>query len=362
MDDTPPSDRPLRAGWTTGACACAAAVAAYTALVTRRFPDPVTIQLPKGLTPRFPLSQTELRDDWASAGIVKDAGDDPDVTHGAKIIARVMRRSGTGEPQFAAGPGVGTVTKPGLPIPVGEPAITPKPRAMILDNLARTARDLGQDWPAPLTITLSIPGGEKIAEKTMNGRLGIVGGLSILGTTGVVVPYSISAWIHSIHRAVDVALADGQTHLVASTGSTSEAAALARLGLPEIAAIEMGGHAGALFKYLRRARPERLTLAGGVGKMMKLGQGALDLHSGQSRVNSQQVAGWIDAAGGDGGAILGMESAATMLMQTVNIGVDLSDLISKKALETARQNLHSQTAVSVLVFDRGGKLLGQTDG
>ena len=211
---------PLRRGWTTGACASGAARAAFEALLTGRFPDPVPVALPKGLRPEFALATHELHAGFARAGIVKDAGDDPDVTHGALIVATVRLAALGAGVSFRAGEGVGTVTRPGLPLPVGEPAINPAPRAMIRANLEEVAERLGAGVDA--VVEISIPGGEKIAERTANGRLGIVGGLSILGTTGVVIPYSCSAWIHSIHRGVDVARASGCAHVGAATGETSE--------------------------------------------------------------------------------------------------------------------------------------------
>src|SRR5579862_5869720 len=175
----------LRRGWTTGACAAAAARAAFAALMTGRFPDPVTIRLPRGQSTSFALALAELGDGVARAGIVKDAGDDPDVTDGALIVAELA----WGEPgsgvRFRAGAGVGTVTRPGLPLGVGEPAINPAPRAMIAAALADVAEANGAP-PPDLVVTIAIPGGEALAERTMNARLGIIGGLSVLGTTGVV--------------------------------------------------------------------------------------------------------------------------------------------------------------------------------
>ena len=215
-------DTPLRRGWTTGACATAAAKAAMTALLTGNFPDPVTIVLPKGERPAFPLALEKLETESARAGIVKDAGDDPDVTHGATIIAEVSFGAPGSGIVFAAGEGVGTVTRAGLPIPPGEPAINPVPRQMIAAELKMLCRAHGKQ--ADVLVTLSIPGGAAIAEKTWNPRLGIIGGLSILGTTGIVHPFSCAAWIHSIHRGVDVARAAGLKHIAGSTGSTSEEA------------------------------------------------------------------------------------------------------------------------------------------
>jgi cobalt-precorrin-5B (C1)-methyltransferase len=289
MTDTPETariDKPdaaLRTGWTTGACATAATKAALTALITGEFPDPVEITLPRGETPAFPLAFETLGDGYAMAGIVKDAGDDPDVTHGAIVVAAVRPLPPESGIRFRAGEGVGTVTKPGLPVEVGEPAINPVPRAMMMAEAVALCEEAG--LPADLEITISVPGGQALAEKTWNPRLGIVGGLSILGTTGIVHPFSCAAWIHSIHRGIDVARAEGLTHLLGSTGSTSEKAAQDFHDLPLGALIDMGDFAGALLKYLRAHPVGRLTIAGGFAKMTKLAQGALDLHSGRSQVD-----------------------------------------------------------------------------
>src|SRR6185503_11116914 len=286
----------LRRGWTTGACAAAAARAAYAALLTGRFPDPVTIRLPRGQTPCFPLALAELSDTSVRAGIVKDAGDDPDVTHGALIVAELAWAPPGAGIRFYAGEGVGTVTRPGLQLAVGEPAINPAPRAMIREALADIAVANGAPTP-DLNVTIAIPGGELLAEKTMNARLGIVGGLSVLGTTGVVVPYSCSSWIHAIHRGIDVARAAGIDHIAAATGTTSERAVQDLYSLPEQALIDMGDFVGGILKYLRRHHVPRLTLAGGFAKLAKLAAGHLDLHSSRSRVDPAGLARLLAAAG-----------------------------------------------------------------
>jgi cobalt-precorrin-5B (C1)-methyltransferase len=276
----------LRRGWTTGACATAATKAAFAALVTGNFPNPVEIALPKGERASFSLALSELGQGYARAGIVKDAGDDPDVTHGATIIAKVSR-VGTGV-TFRAGEGVGTITKPGLPLAPGEPAINPVPRQMMIKEIELLAIKHGV--PADVEIEISVPGGADIAAKTWNGRLGIVGGLSILGTTGIVHPFSCSAWIHSIHRGIDVARATGISHVAGSTGSTSEEAVRKLHQLPLDALIDMGDFAGGMLKYLRTHPVPRVTIAGGFGKISKLAQGALDLHSGRSQVDFDWLA------------------------------------------------------------------------
>jgi cobalt-precorrin-5B (C1)-methyltransferase len=351
----------LRKGWTTGACAAAGAVAAFRALVDGAFPDPVSIRLPGGERPAFPLSRQAAGPDWAEAGIVKDAGDDPDVTHGTEIVTRVARGAAGKGLAFQAGEGVGTVTLPGLPLDVGEAAINPGPRRIIADNLAAANGGTVPD----LEITVSIPGGEELALKTMNGRLGIKGGLSVLGTTGIVVPYSCAAWIHSIHRSVDVARATGISHIAAATGSTSEAAVREMLGLSEQALIDMGDFAGGLLKYLRRHPVEHLTLAGGFGKLSKLAQGHMDLHSSRSTVDMADLAETAARAGADDGTA-GAIAQANTAMQALEIaaaaGVKLPDIIAARARAAALAALSGDTAVDVMVFDRKGKLAGRAGG
>jgi cobalt-precorrin-5B (C1)-methyltransferase len=209
-------DRPLRRGWTTSTCAAAAAKAAT--LVAGDFPDPVEVTLPRGERPSFTLAVTRKGENSATAGVVKDAGDDPDVTHGVLILVTVRAGAPGSGVTFRAGEGVGTVTRAGLPVAPGEPAINPVPRRMIRDAIAEVAAAVG--CAADAEVEIAIPGGDELAAKTLNGRLGIVSGLSILGTTGIVVPYSCSSWIHSIRSGIDVARAAELSHIAAATGTS----------------------------------------------------------------------------------------------------------------------------------------------
>jgi cobalt-precorrin-5B (C1)-methyltransferase len=354
----------LRRGWTTGACAAAAARAAFTALLSDRFPDPVLIRLPRGGTASFPLALAELGEGSARAGIVKDAGDDPDVTHGALVVAGIARAvpgSGIG---FAAGEGVGTVTRAGLPLAVGEPAINPAPRAMISDALVEAAEQNGAP-PPDVTVTISIPGGERLAEKTMNARLGIVGGLSILGTTGIVVPYSCSSWIHSIRRGIDVARAAGLDHIAASTGATSERAVQRLYDLPDHALIDMGDFVGGTLKYLRGHPVARLTIAGGFAKLAKLAAGHLDLHSGRSRVDTAALGAMLAAIGADNTTVdmaCAAAGAAEILALAGNRRGALARLVATRAREVALATLSGKTAVEVAIVGREGEFLTRVGG
>ncbi len=340
---------PLRRGWTTGACATAAAKAAYAALCTGAFPDPVTIALPGGRSAAFALAETRRDAETATAAVVKDAGDDPDVTHGALIVARVSRAAPGSGIAFRAGEGVGTVTLPGLPLPPGEPAINPVPRGMIRAALAEIT-------PNPdAVVELSIPGGAALAEKTLNGRLGIVGGLSILGTTGIVVPFSCAAWIDSIRRGIDVARATGLTHIAGSTGRVSEDAVRALHALPETALIEMGDFVGGMLKYLRLRPVPRLTIAGGLAKMTKLAQGRLDLHSARGAVDLPALA---DLAGLP--EIAQANTALEAFALAAAAGIPLGDRVAERAAATAADVLDgTRIALEVVLFDRAGALVGR---
>jgi cobalt-precorrin-5B (C1)-methyltransferase len=351
----------LRYGWTTGACATAATTAAYTALLTGEFPDPVQIDLPHDKHPSFALARELLEEDAATVGIVKDAGDDPDVTHGALVSARVTHGdAGTGV-VFRAGEGVGTVTKPGLPLAVGEPAINPMPRRFITEHVTAVAARHGGS--GDVVVEISVANGEELARKTWNPRLGILGGLSILGTTGVVVPYSCSSWIDSIRRGIDVARAVGHRHVAGCTGSTSERVVAELYGLPEDALLDMGDFAGAVLKYLRRHPVPRLTIAGGIGKLTKLAEGHLDLHSGRSQVSPEFLAALVADAGGSPMLVEGVRGANTALdalQQCQAAGLPLGDLVAARARETAVGVLREAPVdVDVVVIDRAGTVVGR---
>jgi len=361
MSDRKP-DGPLRRGWTTGTCATAAACAAYRALLEGRFPDDITITLPKGQEPTFALHQTARDGDAAVASIIKDAGDDPDVTHGAEIIATVRLLAKGQGLVFKAGKGVGTVTRAGLALPPGEPAINPGPRGMMRAALGDIAERHGIQ--ANLEIEVSIPNGEALALKTMNGRLGILGGLSILGTTGVVIPYSCASWIHSIHRGIDVARAAGINHIAAATGSTSEAAIQKHYDLGEQSLIDMGDFAGGMLKYLRSHPIPRLTIAGGFGKLAKLAQGHLDLHSSRSSLDMVQLSNTAKAAGAEEpitALIAAANTGQEALEFATKVDIPLGNIIAKQARATALATVGGDVAVTVMIFDRKGKLTGQAD-
>ncbi|MBI2191561.1 MAG: cobalamin biosynthesis protein CbiD [Planctomycetes bacterium] len=264
----------LVTGWTTGTCAAAAAKAAALVLCGETPPLEVAVSLPRAHRAIIPILYGKRLADSAEAAARKDAGDDPDITHGAVLVASVRWTPG-GKITFAAGEGVGTVTKPGLSVPPGQPAINPAPRQMIHDAI-REVTDRG------VQVTISIPGGRELAEKTFNPRLGIVGGLSILGTTGIVRPFSSEALRESLRSALSVAVACGVRSPVFVPGHLGERAARNRFRLAVEQVIEVSNEWGFMVDAAVEARLPRLLALGHPGKLAKLAAGEWDTHSSRS--------------------------------------------------------------------------------
>ncbi|MHB8844993.1 MAG: cobalt-precorrin-5B (C(1))-methyltransferase [Nitrospirota bacterium] len=271
----------LRSGYTTGACAAAAAKAATCILLRKgAISETVEIPFPDGSRVAFNVQRPEFRlqdgKGVATASIVKDAGDDPDITNGAEIAASVRIAEGPGI-VIQGGIGVGRVTKPGLAIPVGEPAINPVPRRMIRDAVQEAVRECGSDAPQ-VEITISVPAGEELAKKTLNHRLGIIGGISILGTTGIVRPLSEAAWTATVTASFDVAKALGLTEVVISTGRTSEKAHQRKYGLPVEAYAMMGDYTEYSLRDAAKHGFSKVYLCAQWAKMIKIGMGTPQTH------------------------------------------------------------------------------------
>lgn len=278
QDARPPASdaRPpvLRTGYTTGACAAAAAKAAAIALCSNAAPDSVEITFPDGTRVRFSILSCKLAGASAEASVRKDAGDDPDATHNLNIVATATFEEGN-DVLFAAGEGVGTVTKPGLMVPPGEPAINPGPRQMIRQAIREvTLRGI--------RVTVSVPGGREIATRTFNPRLGIEGGLSIIGTTGVVRPFSVPAMEASLKCALDVAAACKVREPVLVPGNIGERAAKKNLRVQPGQIIQVSNHWGYMLDEAARQPFTHLLALGHPGKLVKLADGEWDTHSGNS--------------------------------------------------------------------------------
>ena len=357
-DETAEQPAPLRSGLTTGSCATATSLAAARLLLGGVSHDAVEITLPKGKKVQMRLEFCRLSEDGAEAGTIKDAGDDPDVTHGALLYSRVRLRPEPGI-GFIAGHGVGTVTRPGLVLNVGEPAINPVPRQMITDHLQQLAAELS--YGGGFDVTVNVQDGEALALKTMNPRLGILGGLSILGTSGIVRPFSCAAYIASIYQGIDVAKTNGYLHIAACTGNASEDTMRRVYNLPEIALIEMGDFVGAVLKHLRKVPVDKLSICGGFGKISKLAAGHMDLHSRHSSIDLPQLAEWAAAIGADSAlqdAIRQANTSQQALAMASAVGIALGDAVCQHALDFARSVVPVQVQIEVFAIDRQGAIVG----
>ena len=361
-EETAEQPAPLRSGLTTGSCATATSLAAARLLLSGVCHDAVEITLPNGKKVQMRLEFCRLHAVGAEAGTIKDAGDDPDVTHGALLFSRVRLRPQPGV-GFVAGQGVGTVTRPGLVLAVGEPAINPVPRKMITEHLLQLAAEHG--YNGGFEVTVNVQDGEALALKTMNPRLGILGGLSILGTSGIVRPFSCAAYIASIHQGIDVAKTNGYLHIAACTGNASEDTMRRVYNLPEIALIEMGDFVGAVLKHLRKVPVDKLSICGGFGKISKLAAGHMDLHSRHSSIDLPQLAEWAAAIGASSelqDTIRQANTSQQALAMASGQGIALGDAVCQHALDFARSVVPASVQVEVFAIDRQGGIVGHAGG
>lgn len=350
----------LREGYTTGACATAATKAALCALITGRKQTEATIMLPIGREVTFPIVSCEIEKDRASATVVKDGGDDPDVTHGASIVATVCwTEEGI---HIDGGEGVGRATKPGLPIPVGEAAINPVPRQMMTDVVRHLLTE--HRLTRGVRIIISVPNGEEIAKKTLNARLGIVGGISILGTRGIVVPFSTSAYRASIVRALEVAVACGCDHVVVTTGGRSETYAMKQYPhLKEEAFIEMGDFVGFTLKQCKRLRIQTVSLVGMMGKFSKVAQGIMMVHSKSAPVDFQFLAEVAKQAGAPKPLIEAVKQANTAsqvgdMMYEAGY-LSFFDLLCDYCCQHALREVHGGMVIETTLYTLKGQQLGR---
>ncbi|WP_093229543.1 cobalt-precorrin-5B (C(1))-methyltransferase [Thermoflavimicrobium dichotomicum] len=361
MEEKEPKE--MRYGYTTGACATASTKAALLSLITHQPVSEVEITLPIGKQVTFKIEQARLRGNEAECSVIKDAGDDPDATHGARIVSTV---SWTEEPglHLDGGIGVGRVTKPGLPVPVGEAAINPVPRRMIREAVEEVLTAYGIH--RGVKVLISVPDGEEIAKKTLNERLGIVGGISILGTRGIVVPFSTSAYRASVAQAIQVAKDNGCTHLVLTTGGSSEKHAMKLLpDLPEEAFIQMGDFVGFALKHARKAEVEKVTLVGMMGKFSKVAQGVMMVHSKSAPVDLNFLAQVAEEAGASSELVEQVRQAnhathAGQLMEEAGYP-SFFTLLCEKICQQCLSHVEGGLTVETILVKMKGDLLGRAE-
>ena len=349
----------LRTGFTTGACAAAAAKAATRALLRRAALDQIESVLPNRQKVTFTLERCELHEDHVLASIIKDGGDDPDCTHGAEIVARVRRLDEPGAVKIRGGEGVATVTKPGLGLTVGDAAINPVPRKNITEMVSE---ELTQD--AGVEVEISVPRGEELAKETTNARLGLLGGISILGTTGIVRPYSTAAFRASVVQAIDVAKELGLTEVILTTGGKSEAYAMKLFPkLPEEAFIQMGDFVGVALKHAKRKGLTTARIVGMMGKLSKMANGKMQTHVAGSEVNLELLAEFAAQLGADDEtrAQIARANTARHVLELCNERglTGITDLICEKACFHGLAKIDGGLDVRAYLVDFSGALLGQ---
>jgi len=345
----------LRTGWTTGTCSSAAAKAATQLLATGVAPADVEVALPSGQRVSFAVERCEsLPDGSCRAAVVKDAGDDPDVTHGAHLTATVRWGAGSGL-ELAGGEGVGVVTKPGLGLEVGGPAINPVPRAMITQAVREVVGDRG------VKVTISVPDGEKLARKTTNRRLGIIGGISILGTTGIVRPFSTASWRASVMQAIQVMAAQGESTLVLCTGGRTEKGAMALLpALDEVCFVEVGDFTGAALRTAVERGLSEVVFVGMVGKLSKLAAGVLMTHYTRSKVDTSLLGRLTRQAGGADALVSQVDEANTArhayeLWQAAGVLRPVGDLLCQAVAEVLVRFAEGKLQAEVAMVDFTGR-------
>jgi len=359
----PPPRNPKgqREGFTTGACAAAAAKAGARVLVTGALLEAIESTLPDGSKRTFLLERCEVSGARATCSVVKDGGDDPDCTHGAEIVAEVELRDAPGV-ELRGGEGVARVTKPGLGLEVGGPAINPVPRRniteMVEEELVRTAPRKGA------VATISVPGGEEMATHTINARLGLLGGISILGTTGIVKPYSTAAYKASVVQAIDVARERGVDTLVLTTGGKSEAYAMRLFPeLAEEAFVQVGDFVGVGVRHAARRRARRAVVVGMIGKLSKMADGKTMTHAAGSEVNMELLAELAGALGARGEIVAEIRVANTArhvleLAQREGL-TGLASAVAARAVEKLTAHAGAPLDVHAVLVDFDGTTLGR---
>ncbi len=322
--------------------------------------ESVPVLLPKGSHITIPIESCIKLSDGVESCVIKDGGDDPDVTHGASIVVNLSRTSGNGI-SIEGGPGVGVVTKPGLGLKVGGPAINPVPRRMILENL----REAADGEPGGLQVTVSVPAGRDLAHKTDNPRLGIVGGISILGTSGIVVPFSTASYAASIRQNLDVAAAAGDYTVVLTTGGRSETFAHDMISLPDHCFVQMGDFVGYTVQQCDKKNMRKVYVVGFVGKLAKMAAGVSQTHVKGSKVNMGLLAEAASQCGAGDSTIRDIRGANTARHVMEIAQRDGITKLFDRICELALGHLGAKSPrldMTVIMFDFDGKVVGEATG
>ena len=350
----------LRTGYTTGTTATAATKGALHALIDRPV-DQVTVSLPKNKTATLKIAWTKIDGSRVTCAAIKDGGDDPDVTHGAEICSTVSLSKNAGRLSIDGGKGVGRVTKPGLGLDMGKAAINPTPMKMLEQAVREVAKE--ELKRHGIDVVISVPTGEEIAKKTDNPRLGILGGISILGTTGIVLPYSTASFAASIRQSLDVTLAMGADTAVLTTGGRSEDFAKEMFKLPDHCFVQIGDFAGYSVKQSANKKLREVVIAGFIGKLTKMAMGIKQTHVAGSHVNMEFMARLAADCNASPKVVEEIKGANTARhvseIITKNNVAGYFDLICKKVYEQMSEHAKSQLKIRVVMFEFDGRVIGR---
>ncbi|MEM4241785.1 MAG: cobalt-precorrin-5B (C(1))-methyltransferase [Candidatus Nitrosotenuis sp.] len=351
----------LRTGFTTGTCAAAAAKAALVAIISQKKVETVEVLLPKEKKLSINISSCSFDFTTAKCSVIKDGGDDPDVTHGAEIVVDLQLTDNANHIEIDGGQGVGRVTKPGLGLQIGSAAINPIPRKMIIENLTLVGNEILKK--NGIKVTISVPSGEEIASKTDNPRLGIIGGISILGTTGIVIPYSTASFAAAIRQSIDVTLAMKDDTVVLTTGGRSEEFAKKYISLPEHCFVQMGDFAGYTIEQCAKKGIKKACVAGFIGKLTKIAMGVKQTHVKGSKVDMEFLAKIASDCGAPDEVIKQIKNANTARhVQEIVTKYNVKGFFSEICTHVYKQmRTHSDNKVEldVILFDFDGSILGR---
>ena len=351
----------LKTGYTTGSSATAAAKAGLFSIINQQKIEKIDILLPKGNSIQIPVFSCEFESDKAKCSVIKNGGDDPDVTHGAEIVVEISFTEKIDEIEIDGGEGVGIVTKPGLGLEINKAAINPVPKKMIIENLRKIGGEILQK--KGIKVLISVPKGKELGTKTDNPRLGIKGGISILGTSGIVIPFSTAAFAASIRQSLDVTIAMGGDTVVLTTGGRSEDFSKQIIDLPDHCFVQMGDFSGYAIQQCSKKNIKKAYVVGFIGKLAKMAAGVKQTHVKGSKVDMVFLAELAKKVNADENVIEKIKKANTArhvseIIQENNIK-GFFELICNQVYEHMKKHSENKIPIEVILFDFNGKIMSR---
>lgn len=351
----------LKTGFTTGSSATAASKAALLSIINQKKIKNVDILLPKRSYIQIPIHSCEFESEKAKCSVIKNGGDDPDVTHGAEIIVELSFTEKINQVDIDGGEGIGIVTKPGLGLEINKPAINPIPKKMIIENLREVGKEILLE--KGIRVVISVPKGKELGPKTDNPRLGITNGISILGTSGIVIPFSTAAYAASIRQNLDVAIAMGNHTVVLTTGGRSEDFAKKMVDLPEHCFVQIGDFSGYAIQQCGRKDIKKAYVVGFIGKLAKMAAGVKQTHVKGSKVDMSFLAGLAQKCNANESVIQDIKKANTARHVSEIIQENkvegFFDLICGETYKHMKKHSEEKVPIDVVLFDFEGNILAR---